>query len=182
MKSRRRSLVAEPDNGEGNYRARGRRSQKQAPCGLLTRPRTTGPCLDHDGHARHVGSNSGGGKTHERRSYSYGTQATDGAHEDHLGDAEDDLERVGDEEEKVADAGEERGPWRCSTARAQLATPTFDLRVGKDRHEMQKRARRRTGSNLDERRRIDEAHRRNRGGSGRTWRRRRETPMGGMKP
>ena len=47
----------------------------------------------HDGHARHIGSNSGGTETCERRQKNLRCYAKAGAHGAHLGDAGGDLER-----------------------------------------------------------------------------------------
>ena len=73
----------------------------------------------------------------------------------HLAVAGDDLERVGDEEEKVADVGEERGPRRGSTARARITAPSFNLRTEDGREELIKHARGQSLKEETRRRRIE---------------------------
>ena len=118
VKSRRRSLFANSDNTKVESRTRGLRSQAHALCVNLTHTRTIRAGSVHDSHARHVGRNSGGGKTHERRATPTAPRTTDRAREPHLEDAEDDLKRVLKSNGRQTPATRKKGPRRGSTARA----------------------------------------------------------------
>ena len=140
VKSRRRSVRGFRQQPKGNPSARTQELSARSVRGLA-QPHTfpTLPCPRRPHTARRDQlrrrQNDASGENG-----SYGIYATEGSHEAHPGDAEDDLERSGDEAEEDAEVGEERGPRRGSTARARITAPSSDLQVGGDEQHEQKRA------------------------------------------